>query len=729
MGRKLTSRGARRVLWGLRAAAFLLLAGGLLLEAAIRWLPFPEELYRTRSSALRITDRDGRLLRVERTADDRIAFPGSGGGAGWTRLKLATLAAEDKRFYAHAGVDGWALVRALAQNLVLRHIHSGASTITTQVVRLKESTGPRTWTLKCREAFRALQLERRRTKDEILALYLDHAPFGGNLVGVRAASLSYFDREPEALSLGEAALLAGLPNAPSRLRPDRHPDRARVRRDTVLDRLRGNGLITEGDWRTAKAEPVTCRRGGRSFEAPHFCDWLAAQLPGGGERRSTLDSRIQAMAERELARQAGAWHGRHVWGGAVVVLEVETGAIRAFAGSPDYRDSAHAGQVDGAVALRSPGSALKPLLYAFAFDSGAAVPESILPDEPLAFGGYEPVNFDGAWRGPVTCRQALDQSLNVPAMWLCRKVGLGAWVAFLERAGLPVREPGRPPPGLGLVIGDGRVRLLDLANSGAALARLGIWKPVRRLESDPPDPGRRILSPEACYLVADILSQDSRQMAFYGHCGDAVLPRTAWKTGTSSGYRDAWCLAWTPRYVVGVWMGNPDGSGGQGLTGAAAAVPVAAALVRGLAAGEPAGWYAAPPRLVRRAACPASGQPPGPACGATITGWAIAGVSDPEPCRAHQPKAAAGGGSVKIREPAAGRTYRHPAGAEPGGGLMLRADLEGEGGELFWFVNGTFAGKSPAGKPLLYPWPPAGEVVIACSDNRGFSDSVAIRVE
>jgi penicillin-binding protein 1C len=721
----LEARGLRR---GLRLAAFLLLAAFLVLEAAIRWAPFPGDRYRTRSSALRLTDREGRLLRVERAADDRIAFPGNGGGEGWRRLKDATLAAEDKRFYAHSGVDGWSLIRALAQNLILGHIHSGASTITTQVVRMMESEGPRTWSVKCREAFRALQLERRLSKAEILALYLDHAPFGGNVEGVRAAALIYFDREPEDLSLAEAALLAGLPNAPSRLRPDRHPDRARVRRNTVLDRMSRNGFITPPEWRSARAEPVRCRAGGRAFDAPHFCDWLAGQVPGGGERRATLDRRIQALAERAVREQADLWRSRDAWGAAAVVLEVETGALRALVGSPDYRDSLHAGQVNGAASPRSPGSALKPFLYAQAFHSGAAVPETILPDTPLSFGPYAPVNFDGAWRGTVTCRQALDQSLNVPAMWLCRRMGLEPWIELLEQAGLAVREPGQPPPGLGVVIGDCRVRLLDLCNAYAALARLGVWKPLRRLETDPLDPGRRILSPEACYLVADILSQDSRQMAFYGHCGETALPRVAWKTGTSSGYRDAWCVAWTPRYVVGVWLGKPDGRGVQGLTGQAAAVPAAAALVRGLSAGESAGWYEPPPRLVRRAECPASGQPPGHECSVPVSGWAIAGVSDPAPCQAHRPAVAVGGGSVKIREPVEGRSYRRAPGSA-GGGLMLRAETEGKGDPLYWFVNGSYFGVGSADHELLLPWPAAGELTISCSDSRGLRDAISIRVE
>jgi penicillin-binding protein 1C len=236
------------------------------------------------------------------------------------------------------------------------------------------------------------------------------------------------------------------------------------------------------------------------------------------------------------------------------------------------------------------------------------------------------------------------------------------------------------------------------------------------------------MSAEAAYLAADILGGDTRQMAFYGHCGDTVLPRAAWKTGTSSGYRDAWCVAWTPRYVAGVWIGNPDGRGVRGMTGQAAAVPAAAALIRLLEGGGAGDWFSPPPGLVRRPVCPASGQPPGPACTATATGWAIAGVSDPAPCRAHRPPAVAGGGRVKIREPAPGRAYRRAPG--PGeGGLMLRAEAEGGEGPLYWFVNGSFFGTSPAGKPLPLPWPAAGEVAISCSDSRGYRDSVSIRVE
>lgn len=747
--------------------------------AALLVAPFPDDLYRGHLSALRITDREGKLLRIVRASNDNIVFPGAVASGGWSRLGQAAIAAEDKRFYRHDGVDGWAVARAVFQNLIRRRIHSGASTISTQVVRLRESVGPRGVAVKLKEAFRAMQLERRFSKEEVLSLYLDQAPFGGNLQGARAASLAYFDREPTDLSLTEAALLAGLPNAPSSLRPDRHPERARNRRDTVLRRMYACGFIRKAEWAAAVEEPVQCRPGGRSFEAPHFCDLLVRQLPTGGEWCSTLDPRIQALAEDGLRGHAERWRKRHVWGGAVVVLETATGAVRAFVGSPDYSDRIHAGQVNGAAALRSPGSALKPFLYMAAFDQGLATPETTVPDVPLAFGGYRPVNFDGAWRGMVSCRQALDQSLNIPAMWLCRRVGIPGVLEVLAKAGLTIQETGQPSPGLGLIIGDCRVKLLDLANAYAALARQGVWKPVRLLESAPVDRGRRIASPEACFLVADILSQDSRQMAFFGNCGEVVLPKVAWKTGTSSGFRDAWCVAWNPDFVVAVWIGNPDGGGVQGLTGQAAAVPVAAALFRRLVPDGTGHGFGTPPGLVQRRVCASSGKPDNPFCPVMITGWSIAGVSDPAFCDVHRrlpffrttgqslplekasmdgvewrvievwpeevqdwlrrtqaPKAGASGtrvdGSLRIREPVAGRLYRRVeglSGRSEEEGLTLRATGDGEAGELYWFVNGVFFKSILANHDGLLPWPASGTLSIRCADARGLSDAIEIQVE
>ncbi|MFO7535903.1 MAG: penicillin-binding protein 1C [Kiritimatiellia bacterium] len=776
MRHSLSARGARRLRTFLTAAAAALALGFLGLQAALLLVPFNETLYRTPPPALRITDREGRTLRVACAADERVAFPANGRGAGWRRLGQAVVAIEDKRFYRHRGVDGWAVLRALVQNIARARVHSGASTISTQVVRLMESRGPRGFRLKLGEAFRALQLERRFSKAEILSIYLNNAPFGGNRVGVRAASLTYFNREPEALSLAEAALLAGLPNAPSALRPDRHPARAEKRRAAVLNRLRACGSIDEPQLQAALREPVRCRTGGRSFEAPHFCDWLARRLPpGGGEWKSTLDSRLQALAEACVDRQAEKWRKKQVWGGAVVVLEVATGAIRAMVGSPDYDDRAHAGQVNGAAAPRSPGSALKPFLYAAAFDRGSAVPETVLPDAPIRFAGYEPVNFDKVWRGTVTCRQALDQSLNVPALWLLRSYGLSSFLDYLEKAGLNAREPGLPAPGLGVIIGDCRVRLADLANAYAALARLGVWKPLRGLEDRPVEAGERLASPEACWLVADILSQDSRQMAFFGNCGDVVLPKVAWKTGTSSGFRDAWCVAWSPDYVVAVWVGNPDGRGSAGLTGQSAAVPLAAELFRNLVPAGRGGWYAPPPGLVRRAYCPASGQPPNTDCPVGMTGWAVAGVSDPAPCGVHRrvpfsilngrrlslEEAGAepaewrviearpgeaqewlrrtGGsglvasGSVQselaIAQPVQGRTYRRPAGRHGAHeGLPLRV-RQAEGGTVYWFVNGVFFKSAGAGQTVLLPWPESGALTVSCADAQGRGDRVDVTVE
>jgi penicillin-binding protein 1C len=562
------------------------------------------------------------------------------------------------------------------------------------------------------------------------------------------------------------------------LRPDRHPDRALVRRNTVLHRMRACGMIPAAEWATALREPVRCRPGGRSFEAPHFCDLLARRLPGGGEWRSTLDSRIQAIAEDSLRTHAARWRKRQVWGGAVVVLETASGAVRALVGSPDYGDIQHAGQVNGAASLRSPGSALKPFLYAAAFDRGTAVPDTTVPDVPLTFGDYRPVNFDGQWRGMVTCRQALDQSLNIPAMWLCRKIGIPAFLEQLEKAGLDVREDGAAPPGLGVVIGDCRVRLLDLANAYAALARLGLWKPLRMIETAPGGQGRKIASPEACFLVADSLSQDSRQMAFFGNCGEVVLPKVAWKTGTSSGFRDAWCVAWNPDYVVAVWAGNPDDRGVQGLTGQAAAVPVAAELFRRLVTSGTGPWFTAPTGLVCRAVCASSGQPPGQLCPVTVTGWAIAGVSDPAFCTVHRrmpfsrqtgkslpledasmagvdwrvvevwpgevqdwmrrsrgaggmPAGARAEGALRIREPVAGMTYRRVGGVSgtAEGGLTLRVTADGEAGEVYWFVNGTFFKSAPANRDVLLPWPAAGSLTVGCTDARGVSDEIVVAVE
>ena len=427
-----------------------------------------------------VTDRNGQLLRPFATDDGRWRLPVASTDVD-PRFLAMLKAYEDARFERHAGVDPVALARAGAQ--VLRHgrIVSGGSTLTMQVARLLEPRDERNLSAKLRQLVRAVQLERRFSKPEILGLYLTLAPYGGNLEGTRAAALSYFGREPKRLSLAEAALLVALPQSPELRRPDRFPDAARRARDRVLDRAVQGGALTAAEARVAKAEPVPTERQPFPMLAAHASDAAVADKPERNVHRLSIDGRLQAALET-LVRERIARFGPHV-SGAVLVIDNATGEIRAHVGSGGYLVRDRAGSIDMTQALRSPGSALKPFIYALAFESGLAHPETLLDDRPSRHGIYQPENFDLSFQGTVTARRALQQSLNVPAVELLAEVGVPRFLARLKQAGAEIVMPRDAPAGLAVGLGGLGITLRDLTRLYAGLARGG-EVPALRSRSD-----------------------------------------------------------------------------------------------------------------------------------------------------------------------------------------------------------------------------------------------------
>ncbi len=720
------------------------LGAGLLglgaLDLAARWAPFPAERLAAYPGAAVLTDRAGQPLRVWLGAQDLDCRPGyQPDPAHW--IVQALVAAEDRRFWSHPGLDLAALARAAAQNLLARRTVSGASTLSTQVIRLIEPR-PRHLGTKCIEAFRALQLERRLDKRAILAQWLDRAPFGGNIVGIEAAACRYFGKRAADLSLAEAALLAGVPQSPARNRPDRQTPRARARQAYVLERMAACGFITSAQQAEARAQPLAVRDAGYPFRAPHFTSWIGApgREPGTAALRTTLDYALQQRAESALNRHAQRAGAR---GGAVVILDVRTGAVRAMVGSPDFA-ARPAGQVNGALAPRAAGSTLKPFVYALALDRGLMTPLTVLADAPILFPDYVPRNFEPAFRGWVTLHDALVLSLNLPAIEVERRVGQPLYYAALRALGLATLSQPASHYGLGLVLGNAEVRLLDLANAYACLARGGTVRPVHALETPEPGPARRVFSEEACWLIADLLSGDERAMDTTGHTADVRLPRMAWKTGTSAGLRDAWTLAYNPEFVIGVWLGNPDGAGSDRLVGREAATPLAWDLFRGLYPDGQSPWYERPAGVTPRAVCAASGGVPGPTCPHRVQDWAIARVSRHMPCWLHRgrpdapawPPAPAVAGlparparSLRIVSPASGSAYRRLEGfGAAAQRLALSAVSDVPEETLHWFVDNRPAGCSRPGEPCF--WPLArGAHQIVCATARGASDRIRITVD
>ena len=527
----------------------------------------PLPLAQAREVSTTVVDRNGKLLRAYAMADGRWRLPvdaRTGVDPGYLKLLLAY---EDRRFYSHSGVDPLALGRAAFQLVSRGHIVSGGSTITMQLARLMEPRRERSVYAKLRQVFRALQIERALNKDQILGLYLALAPFGGNLEGVRAASIAYFGKEPKRLSLAESALLVALPQSPETRRLDRYPEMARAARDRVLDRMVEAGRVSIEDALQAKATPVPRLRKPMPILAPHSADQAIATLKDADVIALTLDSSLQKVIEA-LARDRAIALGPNI-SVAIIAVDNESGDVLARVGSPDYFDERRAGQVDMTRAVRSPGSTLKPFIYGLAFEDGFVHPESLIDDRPIRFGSYAPENFDMTFQGTVPVRKALQLSLNVPAIALLDRVGASRLSSRLKQAGGHLVLPKDEAPGLAMGLGGVGVTLQDLAQLYAGFARLGTTKPLREIMAtkDDREHSLRLMDQVAAWQVGNVLIGTPPPE-------NAAHNRIAFKTGTSYGYRDAWSVGFDGRITIGVWVGRPDGAPVPGLIGRTAAAPI-----------------------------------------------------------------------------------------------------------------------------------------------------------
>jgi len=418
---------------------------------------------------------------------------------------------------------------------------------------------------KLRQITRALELEHALSKRQILALYLTLAPYGGNLEGIRAASLSYFGKEPKKLSLAEAALLVALPQSPELRRPDRYPDAARAARDRVLDRAVAAGVVPRDEVARAKAAAVPHERKPLPVLAPHAADQVVAAEPDKRMHRLTIDASLQKSLQ-ELAYERAHALGPKI-SVAILAVDNDTGEVRAHVGSADYFDERRAGQVDMTQALRSPGSTLKPFIYGMAFEDGLLHPETLIDDKPVRYGNYAPENFDLTFQGTVTVRRALQMSLNVPAIAVLNKVGVSRLAARLAQTGAALVLPKGEAPGLAMGLGGVGIKLNDLVMLFSGLAREGSALPLREREDAIAVSGRRLLDPVAAWYVGNILIGAPPP--------DNAMPgRIAFKTGTSYGYRDAWAVGFDGRMTIGAWVGRADGAPVPGLYGRGSAAPI-----------------------------------------------------------------------------------------------------------------------------------------------------------
>jgi penicillin-binding protein 1C len=681
-----------------------------------------------RGGSAMILDRQGGLVawRVDPREDWRLPVP-LARVSPW--LVAATVAAEDKRFFSHHGVDPAALARALRQNLAGGRRVSGASTITMQAVRLLWPQ-PRTYGAKTTEALRALQLERLAGKEEIAGLYLNLAPYGGNVVGAEAAARFYFGKGAAELTLGEAALLAGIPQRPAAFNPRRHLAAALQRREYVLARMRELGLIAEGELNAARRTPLALAGRPRLPDAARFADWVVArQGRDCGQVRTTLDPGLQAQVCATARRCGRELAALGIDGLAAAVLDVGRSELLAMVGSADPGDPL-AGQVNAAASARQPGSLLKPFIYARAFDSGLLTPDSVVYDVPTAWRGYRPENIDRVFQGPIPAQRALAESRNLPAVRLLDRLSPEGLAADMAALGLP-HDAAVERCGLSLALGTAEVRLVDMANAYAALARLGQWRPLRVTIGEAGGEGRRAYSPGAAYLTLRSL----------GAAGPGDRPQPAWKTGTSWNQRDAWAVVVTPSHVVAVWCGKLSGEGHPELLGARTALPIALALAGHL---PDAGSWPRPDSVRPRRICALSGSPAGRHCPCVVEGECLPGVSSEAGCRIHQ---AAGGVEVWPPEVAAWlAAHPEPAGQRrehratrarlsissplPGAEYILAADdastnllpLEAAAppgtGWVYWFLDGELFCRAAPGQAVLWPLRPGRHEVLVSDGSR-----------
>ncbi|WP_425466737.1 penicillin-binding protein 1C [Pigmentiphaga humi] len=748
--------------------------------------PLPARALRPADGGLLVTAADGSPLRAYPGEDGVWRYPVAPEEVSPLYLE-ALLGYEDRWFYWHPGVNPVAMARAAWQWARAGRIVSGGSTLTMQAARMIDPAlrdEPRSIRTKLRQIARAVQLEWHLSKREILALYLNHAPMGGIVEGVEMASRSYLGKPAMALSHAEAALLAALPQAPSRLRPDRAAAAAQAARDKVLDRMAAQGRWSAAVVADARIERVIAQPLAGRWLAPLAAERLRQRAPrdaGSARRlvRSTLDAEWQATVEGMLLDRVDSLPPRVSM--AVLVMDNDSLEARVYAGSADFSDQKRAAHVDMVRGVRSPGSTLKPFLYAMALDEGLVHSESLLADAPQTFAGYRPGNFQAAFAGAVSVSEALQRSLNVPAVDLLDRIGPARFASSLRAAGLRLRMPAGAAPNLSLILGGAGTTLEELVGAYRALARGGMAGRVR-LTGGEPRIETRLMSEGAAFIVRDILEGGGRPDRPFGAPGR----RLAWKTGTSFGFRDAWAVGVTDQWTLGVWIGRPDGTPNPGFFGANAAAPLLHDLVAALPAREPAprvppdtvrpepicwplglreqatpsgqcrqrrvAWVldgAAPPTLPDRGAVagmletvwidPASGLRTAPGCRiagraeqavrwpAALQPWVEAGALG-APSQAHWHPACA-------RHVSTGAARLHLDGLERGAVLRPvpgrdRIEIEvralGGEGELWWMLDGKAAGRGGAARPFAARFIENGRHTLTVMDESGRYDSVQI---
>ncbi|MDQ1086729.1 penicillin-binding protein 1C [Siphonobacter sp. SORGH_AS_1065] len=694
-------------------------------------------------------------------------------------LRTTLIHKEDRWFYFHPGVNPLALVRALSTNLSRNKRSSGASTITMQVVRLLEPR-PRTYLSKGIEILRAFQLEAHYSKDEILQLYINLVPYGSNIEGIKAASLLYFQKPPEVLSLAEVMALTIIPNRPSSLRPGKSNTYLLSERNRWLQRFKEEKLFDSQTITDAIAEPLLAKRVAAPQSAPHLALRLKSEFPDTPILKTTLQRARQSTLEKLTYNYVSRLKAMNIRNAAVLVINNRTMAVEAYVGSADFNDHTDGGQVDGIRAIRSPGSTLKPLLYATAFDAGLLTPKSILYDVPTNFQGFEPENFDQQFHGKVSVEFALANSLNVPAVQVLSQLGTTAFLEKLKKAEFKTIQKQSSKLGLSMILGGCGVTLEELTTLFASFANQGQFSKAYYLQKPEFHNPTSLISEEANFLINQILTQPTRPDLPNNYAYTYRLPRISWKTGTSFGKKDAWSIGYNAHYTVGVWVGNFSGEGVPELNGANIATPLLFEIFNSIDYNSTAQWFAQPEGLSHRMVCQETGQIPSSFCIHQIEDYYLPGVSSTQACEhkksvwldvrrrmsycpycmpetgveqvflpndppqltqyyearhisyekipPHNPSCTRVFGNaspLKITYPVEGSTYR--LNRKDQTRLALTAQTASDTKTLYWYVNDVLVG-SAAPQQSVFCQPSAGKVKISCVDDQGRVKTLWIQV-
>jgi len=724
-----------------------------------------------------ITDSKGEVVNAFLTSDDKWRMRTELGEIS-PLLKKTIIAKEDKYFYSHPGINIFAIGRAAAKNLLRGKRTSGASTITMQVARALEP-GKRNLVSKLREAFRALQLEWKYDKDEILQMYLNLVPYGGNLEGVKAASLLYFRKNPDHLSLAEITALSIIPNRPSSLVIGKNNDLIVKERNRWLQKFADDGVFTKQEIEDAIEEPLHAAR----HEVPHHIRHLSLKLKTAASSAAIATNIVmntQLKIETMVQDYIRTLKLKNINNAAVVVIDNRTHKVVSYIGSSNFFDTTDAGQVNGAAAIRQPGSTLKPLLYALAFDEGLITPRSVIADVPVSYNGYAPENYDLKFNGAVTVEYALEHSLNIPSVKVLKDLGKNRFTDALVACNFRQIQKDQNKLGLSMILGGCGTTLEELTGLFSAFANHGTWVQPQLIASNQAGKKVQVVSPAAAFMVTEILSKVNRPDFPLTWTATERMPKIAWKTGTSYGRRDAWSIGYNKNYTVGVWVGNFSGVGVAELSGANTATPLLFRIFNTIDYDSNTDWYSPPKECDLRKVCTVSGLPPGLHCTSLVTDYFIPLTSSTASCTHMQEVKIAANGQISFCEscaPAAGfvkklfnvitpEMQEHyitngiPFQAIPkhnpecekifrGEGpvitspmhsseyfinrkdpepLQLSAKTPNDVSKLYWYINDRFY-KSCSAKEKLFFVPEEGLVKISCTDDKGRNRNIRITVK